>query len=389
MGQKVEKFQNDLRPDTTRPTNFCRRGESLAAPAFLNEGPFVKPILTALLLCLATGSTVVAQSLTFEPPAEKANGKHIVLLSGDEEYRSEESLPMLGKILSQRHGFKSTVIFCLAADGSGYIDPNNQKGLTGLSVLKSADLVIMSLRFRSPSEEEAAEITAYLNAGKPLIGLRTSTHAFNGDGSFGSISYKQFGRTIMGETWVSHHGRHKAQGARGVVVDGKADHPILNSVTDVFAPSDVYGVIHLTEEDNILMRGAVTETLDPESKILEGEINDPMQPLAWLHPWTSPDGKAKGTTFCTTAGASVDLVNEDLRRMVVNASYFLVGMDVPEKANVDYVDAYYPSFFGFIRQKGYFKELGLTPADFDLGKTPHVPDPKGSPVWNFRDQPAK
>ena len=191
----------------------------------------------------------------------------------------------------------------------------------------------------------------------------------------------------MGETWVSHHGRHKVQGARGVVGEGKAEHPILNSVNDVFAPSDVYGVIHLTEVDNVLMRGAVTETLDPESKILEGDINDPMQPLAWLHPWTSPDGEKAGTTFCTTAGASVDLVNEDLRRMVVNATFHLTGMDVPEKANVEYVDAYYPSFFGFIRQKNHFRELNLKPADFDLGKSPHVPDPAKSPVWTFRDQP--
>ena len=30
-------------------------------------------------------------------------GKHIVLISGDEEYRSEEGLPMLGKILAVRH----------------------------------------------------------------------------------------------------------------------------------------------------------------------------------------------------------------------------------------------------------------------------------------------
>lgn len=347
----------------------------------------MKPILTTLIILLATSSSLIAESLTFSPPADSANGKHIVLLAGDEEYRSEEALPMLGKILSQRHGFKCTVVFSLAADGGGYIDPNNQKGLMGLDVLRSADLMILSLRFRSPFENEAAEITAFLNAGKPIIGLRTSTHAFNGQGAFGSISYKEFGRKIMGETWVSHHGRHKVQGARGVVGEGKAEHPILNSVNDVFAPSDVYGVIHLTEVDNVLMRGAVTETLDPESKILEGDINDPMQPLAWLHPWTSPDGEKAGTTFCTTAGASVDLVNEDLRRMVVNATFHLTGMDVPEKANVEYVDAYYPSFFGFIRQKNHFRELNLKPADFDLGKSPHVPDPAKSPVWTFRDQP--
>jgi hypothetical protein len=41
------------------------------------------------------------------------NGKHVVLVSGDEEYRSEEGLPQLGKILAKRHGFKCTVLFAV------------------------------------------------------------------------------------------------------------------------------------------------------------------------------------------------------------------------------------------------------------------------------------
>ena len=348
----------------------------------------MKQTLTTLLVLVVSSPTVFAESLTFTPPADQANGKHVVLLAGDEEYRSEEALPMLGKILSQRHGFKCTVVFSLSADGEAYyIDPNNQQGLSGLDVLKSADLMIVSLRFRQPAETEAAEITAYLNAGKPVIGLRTSTHAFKGKGAFGRIPYQAFGREIMGEGWVKHHGRHKVQGARGVINEDQADHPILNSVSDVFAPSDVYTVIHLTEADRVLLKGAVTETLAPNSKVLDGKINEPMQPLAWIHSWTSPDGQTTGKTFCTTTGAAVDFVNEDLRRMVVNASCYLTGLDVPKKANVDYVDAYYPSFFGFIRDKDHYRKLNRKPSDFDLGKTPHVADPKGTPVWLFRDKP--
>ena len=78
--------------------------------------------------------------------------------------------------------------------------------------------------------------------------------------------------------------------------------PILSSrgVTDVFGPSDVYGVRRLTAKDTILLRGAVTETLEPKSSFVN-EKNDPMQPLAWLHPYTASNGK-KGTTFCTTMG---------------------------------------------------------------------------------------
>ena len=66
-------------------------------------------------------------------------GKTIVLVSGDEEYRTEESMPMLAKILSQKHGFHCKVLFAWDATGK-YVDPNNQAGVRGWHHLKSADL---------------------------------------------------------------------------------------------------------------------------------------------------------------------------------------------------------------------------------------------------------
>lgn len=350
----------------------------------------IKYLLTTFLALTSITTAGAADTLVFEAKDGSADAKHVVLISGDEEYRSEESMPMLGKILSQTHGFKCTVLFSLSEDGS-YIDPNNSTGLRGLEALDTADLMIIGTRFRQPDEAGAANITKFLNAGKPVIGIRTSTHAFNGKGKFGNIGFGEFGRKVLGEQWVSHHGQHKRQGARGVIEEDKADHPILNSVENIFAPSDVYGVVHLTEEaDEILMRGAVTESLDPASKAVDGDKNDPMQPFAWLHTYQRPDGSGMAKSFCTTAGASVDLVNEDLRRMIVNAAYFLTGQEVPEKANVDYVDPFYPSFYGFIKEKTqpkYWQQANLQPEDFGLGKTPHLPDPNGSPEWKFRPMP--
>ncbi|MFT5128220.1 MAG: hypothetical protein ACI8W8_001829 [Rhodothermales bacterium] len=322
-------------------------------------------------------------TLVFEGKEGPGKGKHIVLVSGDEEYRTEESMPMLAKILSQHHGFKCTVVFAWSADGK-YIDPNNQAGLRGLAALDSADLMLIGTRFRKPSASEAAHVTAFLNAKKPVIGIRTATHAFNGGGKFGNISYGQFGRLVLGEQWVSHHGRHKGEGARGVIEEANASHVILNSVKDVFAPSDVYGVKHLTDADTVLLRGAVTETLDPASKPVAGKKNEPMQALAWLHTYKTPDGSATGTSFCTTAGASVDLVSEDLRRLLVNATYHLTGLTVPEKANVDHVDPFKPSFYGFCKGKEFWAGRNLTLADFALGVGVKQVDPKGSPEWNFR-----
>lgn len=346
--------------------------------------------ITALLvMLLAPVSSFAADTLVFPAKDGGPDSKHVVLIAGDEEYRTEETMPMLGKILSQRHGFKCTVLFAFGPDGASYIDANNQAGLRGLEALDSADLMIIGTRFRRPDDQGAAHITKFLNAGKPVIGIRTSTHAFNGNGKFGSIGYGEFGRKVLGEQWVSHHGQHKRQGARAVIEETNGNHPILKSVSDIFAPSDVYGVIHLTDEDQILLRGAVTETLDPESRRIEGPKNDPMQPLAWIHTYQTPDGSATGTSFCTTAGASVDFVSEDLRRMIVNAAYHLTGQDVPEKAEVAYVDPFYPSFYGFIREKNYWQDHNLQVEDFGLGKTPHLPDPKGSPEWNFRPVPTK
>jgi hypothetical protein len=105
-------------------------------------------------------------------------GKHIVLVSGDEEYRSEEGLPMLGKILAVRHGFRCTVLFSINPD-DGTIDPTNQTNIPGFKHIADADLVVMLLRFRELPDDEMKHFVDYLNAGKPILALRTSTHAFD------------------------------------------------------------------------------------------------------------------------------------------------------------------------------------------------------------------
>ncbi len=347
----------------------------------------MKTFLISSLLALSFSLSFAKhhEILHFPGKDEAGKGKSVVLVAGDEEYRTEESMPMLAKILSQKHGFECKVLFPWDKTGK-YVDPNNQEGVRGWHHLKDADLMIIGTRFRRPTADEAKHVTDFLNAGKPVIGIRTSTHAFTGNGDFGGgISYGKFGPLIMGEGWVSHHGKHKGEGARGIIDTEHAAHPILKGVTDVFGPSDVYGIRRLTEKDTILMRGAVTATLDPDSSFVDAK-NDPMQPLAWLHPYEAPNGKT-GTTFCTTMGASVDLVSEDLRRLLVNAAYFLTGLKVPEHADVAYVDPFYPSFYGFIRDKEHWPSLDMQPSDYGLGKSPSAPEPKGSPEWNHRPRP--
>ena len=350
-------------------------------------------LIATLLAPVLITSAADGPSLHFAGKEGPGKGKKIVFMAGDEEYRSEESLPMLAKILSQKHGFDTTVLFSIDPE-KGFIDPNQSSNIPGTEALADADLLIIALRFRDLPAAQTAPITAFLNAGKPVIGLRTSTHAFAGKMEDGGWTYGDwqkggFGLKILGETWVAHHGGHKTEGARGIIEEANASHPVLRSVKDVFAPSDVYTVKNLTGSETILMRGAVTETLDPASKPVAGAKNEPLQALAWLREYTAPNGNTKGQAFCTTAGAAVDLVSEDLRRLIVNASYHLTGLEVPEKADAALVDPFYPSFFGFIKDPAYWPGRNLKPADFDLGKSPAAVDPEGSPAWPFREMGPK
>src|SRR6478735_3282384 len=123
-----------------------------------------------------TETTTIKQWLNFEG---KADMPRVVLVSGDEEYRSEEALPQLAKILSARHGFNCTVLFAQDPQKPGIINPNYAQNIPGLENLKSADLMIIFTRFRALPDRQMQYIDDYLKSGKPVIGIRTATHAFN------------------------------------------------------------------------------------------------------------------------------------------------------------------------------------------------------------------
>ncbi len=328
-------------------------------------------LLTALVATVvflpATGSP--AQTLELEGGDGPGKGKRVVLVSGDEEYRSEESNPMLGKILSQRFGFDCTVLFAINPE-NGVINPEIQTNIPGLEALADADLMVLNTRFRQLPDEQLKHIADYVNAGKPIIALRTATHAFTGGSKYGDIQWSNFGLDYLGEKWVAHHGQHKVQGARGVVVEKNAGHPVLHGVEEVFAESDVYTVKNLDEgaaNVTLLMRAAVTESLDPDSKAIDGPKNDPTQAAVWLYGYTAPNG-SKGTALTTTMGASVDFKSEGLRRLIVNGAFFLTGLDVPEQADVTPIDAFNPTFFSR-NPPEHYEKIKLTPADFGLGKS--------------------
>lgn len=308
------------------------------------------------------------------------DARQVVLIAGDEEYRSEETLPQLARILSRHHGFNCKVLFPQHADRPGFIDPNHLHNIPGLETLDNADLMIIATRFRDLPDQQMQHIDRYLKMGKPVIGIRTATHAFQVKDTTSqwyhySNSYNNpespwdggFGRLVLGEKWISHHGHHKHQSTRGVIA--AASHPISNGIEDgdIWGPTDVYGVrLPMLEGTQPIVLGQVMnrpgEFQEADiffgMKPTDGEVaneaygnrtynpNDPMMPVAWTKTYQLPGGKA-GRSFTSTVGSSTDFLSEGVRRLYVNAVHWLLGEEVPEKAGVALIGNFEPNAYSF------------------------------------------
>ena len=228
--------------------------------------------------------------------------------------------------------------------------------------LDDADLTILGLRFRELPDESMKHFVDYVDSGRPIIGVRTSTHAFNykrnRESPYAKYDFRHgewkngFGRQVLGDTWLNHHGGHGSEATRGVIEEANATHPILRGVTDVFGPTDVYGVRPLVPEAKVLLRGQVVAGMDPSDPPVAGKKNDPMQALAWVKPFESASGET-ARIFCTTMGAATDFESAGLHRLVVNAAYWCVGLEdaIKPNGNVDVIGEYDPTDFGFGRSK--------------------------------------
>ncbi|QEL18678.1 ThuA domain-containing protein [Limnoglobus roseus] len=324
-------------------------------------------LLTLLAVLISSPLARAADPWIVLPGHEgPGGGKHIVFVSGDEEYRSEEALPQLAKILSKHHGFTCTVLFAIDKKDGETINPGQVDNIPGLNALATADLMVIFTRFRNLPDDQMKHVVDYIHTGKPVVGLRTATHGFNLKNSkFQEYHWSNkdggFGRTILGETWVAHHGSHGKEGTRGRFVKGQETHPILKGIKDgeIFGPTDVYTVkLPLPGDSQPLVMGEVTETLKPDSKAVVGKKNDPMMPVAWTKSYKS--GDKTGRVFTTTMGSSQDLEFEATRRMIANACFWAAGLEsaIPEKTKVDIVGEFKPLPF-----KAGGHKPGVKPAD--------------------------
>jgi type 1 glutamine amidotransferase len=279
------------------------------------------------------------------------DGKNIVLIAGDQEYRSEESIPALAKILETGHGFHCTVLYSINRK-TGAIDPSTTDNIPGLEALRKADLMVLFTRYLELPDDQMKEIIAYTNSGRPIVGLRTATHAFNYVKHLDSVYAKYgaqskdggYGRQVLGQTWIAHYGAHQKESTRGVIVAGMQDHPILRGVHDIWGESDVYEIASLSGDSQPLVMGRVLLGMDPSS------LPDPskkLMPVAWIKTYTGETGKTD-RVFMTTMGHVMDFKNDGFRRLMVNACYWAMGMEkqISAGSNVDLAGEFNPSPIG-------------------------------------------
>ncbi len=305
-------------------------------------------ILFALLSGLAQADT----SIVYQGDAGPGLGKHIVFLASDHEYRTEETSPALARILAKRLGFKCTVVF--GVDKDGFIEAGSSN-ISGLEALKDADLFFIFARFLNPPDDQMAHVESYIERGGPVVGLRTSSHAFKipKNSKYAKYDFKSkvkgyekgFGHQILGNTWVGHYGTNHKQGTRIQIIPAQKEHAILTGVGDnAFTHAGAY-VGKPGPDFTVLTKSQPLVSMDPNAK---PDTEKPPMPSTWTRHYPTKDGK-KHRVFHSTQGASEDILDENYRRMIINGVLWAAGMEKVIKPDLDisFVGPYQPSTFTF------------------------------------------
>ena len=309
-------------------------------------------LLLLLALLLVPAASALAQSL----PAGRA--PHVVFVTGDEEYRSEESMPMLARILKRDYGFRVTVLYSL--DENGIIDPNNLTNLPGLEALDSASLLVMFTRFRALPDAQLRHILDYVESGRPVVGFRTATHAFRYQNDLSRAHLNEsWERQLFGQRWITHHG-HFGDGAIPLtsvsILPWRTTHPIMRGVKPFQAYSWLYhvegGDHELYGDSKPLLLGEALRTNHTNALAKYPLTN----PVAWTKTYTGRSGIA-ARVFFTTLGHPYDFRDESMRKLSLNGILWALGMEgrIPaEGARADMVGEYAPapSGFGSLYKKG-------------------------------------
>jgi type 1 glutamine amidotransferase len=280
-----------------------------------------------------------------------SRSRHVVFVTGDEEYRSEESMPMLAKILHRDFGFKATV--CYALDQDGTINPNNLSSISGLEAIDDADLLVMFTRFRKLPDDQLRRIVAYAESGKPMVGFRTASHAFRYEkGPHAAAMDEAWPTKVFGQKWITHHG-HFGDGHElltEVTVNPEfKDHPILRGVEPFAAYSWLYhvegGGDRLTGDCQRLLLGMARKT-SHQNELSRYPITNP---VAWTKTTSGKEG-VPARVFFTTLGHPFDFQQESMRKLALNGILWALGVEhqIPaDGARAAFVGEYAPNNSGF------------------------------------------
>ncbi len=246
--------------------------------------------------------------------SDQSDQPHVVFVTGDDEYSSELTMPILAAALEASYSMRTTVL-------SAFPD-EHADNIPGLELLEQADLMVLFMRNRTLPRDQAERIVGYLDHGNPLVSLRTSTHAFLYPEGHELESFNDFGPRYVGAPYVWDYGHENGTDVRPL--GAAADHPILTGVPPEFhVPSWLYTLLpdYPVAGSQILMTGfPLGDTFDPEA-------GDPVDtPVAWTR-----RTDAGGRVFTTTLGHPVDLQQEGLQRLIINGIHWALSLEVPNE----------------------------------------------------------
>lgn len=251
------------------------------------------------------------------PMAQQNEKPLVIFVIGDHEYSSELTMPILAKELEKNYGMRTKVL-------KSQPDHNAEKNIPGLEALEKADLAVFFLRWRKLPADQIEHIENYLKSQKPLMGFRTTTHAFNYPKGHKMEKWNAFGEMAFnsppgwekaGHTHYGHESRTEVS-----VIDKASEHPILKGVEKEFdADSWLYTVLPKYPSGD-------------STPLLMGHPVNPNEPDATNHPvaWTGTNSYG-ATFFMTTLGHPEDFQEVALQRVTINAVHWLLDKPVPRK----------------------------------------------------------
>ena len=249
----------------------------------------VRLLYFVLVLILVTQHGKAEES----PSTKLSNRPHVVMLIAEREYETQQSLKRFSE--DREKAYRFTVVAA---------DPKDRNRLVGLDNLRDADLMLVSVRRRTLPTEQLAVIRDFILQGKPVIGIRTASHAFslrNKKPPEGRTDWQDFDQVVFGGNYTNHHGNDLQ--VKISLADTGSKHPIVKGIDgnkQYFSSASLYRVSPLMQGAKVLMRGQVK--------------GHPAEPIAWTY--RRADG---GKSFYTSLGNTEDFQGLLLPALLENA----------------------------------------------------------------------